>query len=429
MTTLFSPVGTADPITRLGDGPMLHIVRHCRPDKVVLYLSQKMKAYQEEDGRFTNAILRLCTAEGRTVPEIELREDPEEQVFRFDHFIDEYEKILTELCAESPDEPVLLNVSSGTPAMEQALVAIGSFGHLRLRMLQVPTPRNDTNKRGDREKPDTYDLDFMWEFNEELRNDDPSACESRIVEVETPNFSARLIRENVKSLVTMYDYEGALELAAKSTVVDDAAWEAICAARDRLNLSQDLPSRVFARSPLAIHANDGKLEEHLAIMEVRLAQGHWADFMRMLTPAFTQLAILTLRDSGLPESKYLRHNGKGRPMLEYDWDVIEKDERLKRVLSSDYNKGSRFVMNGALMTLANQYCEDGETRRKLRELKRAEDKCRHPLAHNLQPSSKETLEKLAGVSLEHILELLFDLHGKGRRHLYEDINKFIIERL
>ncbi len=32
---LFSPIGTADPITALGDGPMLHIVRHYRPIVVV----------------------------------------------------------------------------------------------------------------------------------------------------------------------------------------------------------------------------------------------------------------------------------------------------------------------------------------------------------------------------------------------------------
>ena len=36
---LFSPVGTADPITALGDGPMLHIVRHYQPSVVVLFLS------------------------------------------------------------------------------------------------------------------------------------------------------------------------------------------------------------------------------------------------------------------------------------------------------------------------------------------------------------------------------------------------------
>ena len=37
---LFSPIGTTDPIRDCYDGGCLHIVRHYRPQKVVLYLMQ-----------------------------------------------------------------------------------------------------------------------------------------------------------------------------------------------------------------------------------------------------------------------------------------------------------------------------------------------------------------------------------------------------
>ena len=56
MSVLFSPIGTADPLTQLGDGPMLHIVRHYRPERVVLFLSPKMAQLQEQDQRYTKAI-------------------------------------------------------------------------------------------------------------------------------------------------------------------------------------------------------------------------------------------------------------------------------------------------------------------------------------------------------------------------------------
>lgn len=62
MTTLFSPVGTADPITQLGDGPLLHIIRHRKPDRVVLFLSPAMSAYQMQDSRYTKAIELLVEA-------------------------------------------------------------------------------------------------------------------------------------------------------------------------------------------------------------------------------------------------------------------------------------------------------------------------------------------------------------------------------
>lgn len=48
---LFSPIGTADPITALGDGPMLHIVRHYRPIVVVLFLSAEIAAFENADRR------------------------------------------------------------------------------------------------------------------------------------------------------------------------------------------------------------------------------------------------------------------------------------------------------------------------------------------------------------------------------------------
>ena len=41
---LFSPVGGTDPIslTNCCDGSMLHICRHYKPDKVMLYMSKEM---------------------------------------------------------------------------------------------------------------------------------------------------------------------------------------------------------------------------------------------------------------------------------------------------------------------------------------------------------------------------------------------------
>ena len=163
MKILFSPVGTADPLTMLGDGPMLNIVRYHRPDKVVLFFSPRMAKYQELDARFTRAIELLCASEEAVCPELELVESPHQKVYQFDHYIEEFEGILTRLKAENPKATILVNVSSGTPAMEQALVALGSFGHLDIQMLQVTTPRRDINDRSDREDPDSYELEALWE--------------------------------------------------------------------------------------------------------------------------------------------------------------------------------------------------------------------------------------------------------------------------
>ena len=288
MRILFSPIGTADPLTQLGDGPMLHIVRHCAPERVVLFLSPDIRKLQELDARYTRAIDMLVASDEREAPVVEIIESTYDQVHRFDHYISEFEDVLTTLVSEAGGEPVMVNATSGTPAMLQALVALGSFGRIPLRLLQVSTPRGGINKRYDREKPNDYDLDAMWEFNEELRREDPSALESRIAEVKTPNFANRLTRENVITLVRNYEYQAALELVGDGGAVSPEAKNLIEAARDRLNLDGGLPASAFAKSELAYKPND-ILGEYLSVMEVRLEQGNYADFMRLLSPAFAQI--------------------------------------------------------------------------------------------------------------------------------------------
>ena len=142
MSVLFSPIGTVDPLTQLGDGPMLHIIRHYRPERVVLFLSPEMAEYQEQDQRYTKAI-ELLSAECHEgdVPTIELVKSNTTDVYKFDVYISEFEQKLNEIGKENGGDTILVNASSGTPAMEEALVALGAFGRLNLTPLQVPTPR------------------------------------------------------------------------------------------------------------------------------------------------------------------------------------------------------------------------------------------------------------------------------------------------
>ncbi len=427
MRTLFSPIGTADPLTQQGDGPMLHIVRHYMPERVVLFLSPKMRDFQQSDGRYTEAIERLCASEGRPLPSIELVESSFEEVFRFDHYIEEFEGILTGLCEQSPDEPVLVNTSSGTPGWQQALVTLGSFGRLRLTLLQVTTPRRGINSRNDRENPNAYDLDTLWELNEELRQEDPDACKSRIIEVKTPNFADRLIRENVATLVGDYEYGAAYELACASQGIDDATKRVILAAANRLNLDGTLPAQVFAKSSLAYRPND-LLGEYLSVMQVRLLQRHWADFVRMLTPALTRLYKDTLQKNGLPEQAYMQVE-RGRLTDKLDWIKIEEDARLREAFRKLSSSKPVFITNGALEDLVEEYCHDETSKDMLEKLRLFERGCRNIIAHELRASSKQTLESCGGLALETVLQYLFDLHGNMRPHLYADISQAIIEQL
>ncbi len=418
MTVLFSPIGTADPITILGDGPMLHIVRFKQPDKIVLYLSPKMAAYERNDQRYTRAIQLLSAHNGIEAPEIQIIESDIQEVYRFDLYIKEFEPILKQLAASN--EKILVNTSSGTAGMAQALVALGSFGRLNIELLQVLTPKRDTNSRDDREDPDHYDLNEMWEFDCELED----GLNNRIAVVQTPNFAERLLRENVVSLCNSYEFEAASKLVQNMSTASEKSKQLIEAAAARLNLDGNLPAKAFAGTELSYRAND-LLAEYLYVMEVRLQQGHYADFVRSLSPALTQLMKQCLRPY-LSDDKYIAKNPGDKRDI-YNIKAIKADKKLDGILKRHYDetKRDKIIDNGAYIKLVNEYCENHEAVIKLGTLRDVEKKARNSLAHSVRPSTRSMIERECGISLDAIMATLFELHGTAKPGLYTRIAKAI----
>lgn len=427
MSVLFSPIGTADPLTQLGDGPMLHIVRHYRPERVVLFLSPKMAEYQEQDQRYTKAIELLSERHGGDVPTIELVKSSTTDVYKFDVYISEFEQKLNEIGKENGGDTILVNASSGTPAMEEALVALGAFGRLNLTLLQVLTPRKGPNKKEDRENPHKYELDFLWECN--LDNEEGRSC--RILAVKTPNFSDRLLLENIRSLTARYNYVAAASLAEQARTISPEARMMIEAAVDRLNLNGQKSAQVFARSDMAYSSSAaGLVAEYVSILEIMLKQERWADFMRALTPAITETMLRYLRPV-LPDHRYLKRPAKPGN-YEYDAERIRKDATLRRIipLGSDGRPKNPYLSNYILAKLIDEYCQDGVLINRLHRLYEFEHapENRNTIAHAIVPINKKVIERNGGMTMEEVMQSLLELN-EVRPGLYKRINKAICKLL
>ena len=427
MSVLFSPIGTADPLTQLGDGPMLHIIRHYRPERVVLFLSPKMAEYQEQDQRYTKAI-ELLSAECHEgdVPTIELVKSNTTNVYKFDVYISEFEQKLNEIGKENGGDTILVNASSGTPAMEEALVALGAFGRLNLTLLQVLTPREGPNKKEDRENPRDYDLDLLWACNPD--NEEGHSC--RILEVETPNFSDRLLLENIRALVTRYNYMAAASLAKQARTISPEARMMIEAAVDRLNLNGQKSAQVFARSDMAYSASTaGMVTEYVSILEVMLEQERWADFMRALTPAITETMLRYLRPV-LPNERYLKKSIKPGN-YEYDIERIKKDAKLRGIiLGSDERLKNPYLSNYILDKLIDEYCQDGVLINKLHRLYEFEHapENKNKIAHTIVRINKKDIECNGGMTMEEVMQSLLELNDV-KPGLYKRINEAICKLL
>ena len=421
MSVLFSPIGTADPLTQLGDGPMLHIVRHYRPERVVLFLSPKMAEYQEQDQRYTKAVELLSERRGGDVPTIELVKSSTTDVYKFDVYISEFEQKLNEIGEENGGDTILVNVSSGTPAMEEALVALGAFGRLDLSLLQVTTPRRGPNAKYDREDPHGYDLDLLWECNPD--NEEGRPC--RVLEVKTPNFGDRLLLGNIRSLIDEYNYVAAASLARQAKTISPEARMMIEAAVDRLNLNGQKPAQVFAHSDMAYSSSTaGLVAEYVSMLEVMLAQGRWADFMRALTPVLTETMLRYLRPV-LPDWRYLQPSSKPGD-YSYNKSAITQDASLSRLINVEKAK---YLNNYTLDKLVDAFCRDGAIINRLHQLYMFErDGSRNEFAHLIVRVNRKDIERKGGMTMKEVMQSLLELN-EVRPGLYKRINEAICKLL
>ena len=425
MRVLFSPIGTADPMSILGDGPMLHIVRHYQPDVVSLFLSPSMAGYERDDHRYTRAIGMLCAKTGQKAPEVRTIISERDDVHHFDGYIKDFKVALDDLLSScfrkhlSDDDKMLVNVSSGTPAMEQALVALGAFGWIDLTLLQVTTPNNGTNSAGDRENPKQYDLDALWEINPDNEGDRPN----RVEVVHQPHFKDELLRDNVIALVKHYDYAAALELADQMADFPDSARSHIAACAERLNMDRE-----YKRGTKA----DEIMRDYVAMLEVRKSQGHWADFVRALTPAITETMKRVLRPY-LPEGAYLKLE-KGTYGNTYgntlDVGKVKANKRLMDIkkVHDLVNTSPTYLTNRVLLCIVKEYCDDKDHAAvsKVQELVEFERGFRNRFAHTILPANKDKIESDGNLSFDGVLERLIELNPGTEPGRYDKINHSII---
>jgi CRISPR type III-A/MTUBE-associated protein Csm6 len=281
---LFSAVGGTDPIANYKDGPILHICRVYRPSVVVLYLSAEMCIAQENDKRFTYVLEQLCEHLHFKM-DIRLMQDTElHDVHHFDVIIPNFAKQLESLLEEFPDAEVMLNLSSGTPAMKSAFHTLSAFYPDRTKGIQVWTPKKRMNQV--EEDRINYDVESYWELNEDNAEDFQNRC----VEAETIQLLAKHKRGIVKQLIRMMDYRGAWQVAMDiQDEISEIARYGILWAAERYDLNyhkmMDLQKQYgeFYRLPDK-HDDRRNTVEYILSTKARAERQAYVDFLRALTP-------------------------------------------------------------------------------------------------------------------------------------------------
>lgn len=197
--TLISAIGTTDPIRGFHDGPLLHIARVYRPEKIVLIFSEEMLTKQDRIERALNSISDYK-------PQIIVDEDviKNDDIYLFDRMFNQLSSIVSKY--NNDDDELILNLSSATPQVISAMFAINRINNYNVKAVQVATPEKSSNEKLGYENQE--DIETLIETNLDNRPD----FGNRTIEDEAEKFNQALLKLNLKNLISNYDYQAAQHL-------------------------------------------------------------------------------------------------------------------------------------------------------------------------------------------------------------------------
>lgn len=397
---LFSPLGGTDPIsnTNMYDGAMLHIVRHYRIDKVYLYMSREIIQYQEADERYTYCLKKLGELQNREI-QYELIRRPELiEVQDFEIFYREFKKEIDKIREEMrEDDELILNLSSGTPAMKSWLLVIRTMNELSCKAVQVVTPDRAMNEHRNKD----YQVRDLWE----LDPDNKEGAENRCREVPCPSLSRVRQEVNIRKLIREYDYHAARELAAELQDHEKSYMKLIQVAEKRELLDIDAVEKEFETNHLKdlyrLPITEGEkrdIFEYALVMQIRFRRGEYADFIRAISPILYRLFKRIIEKKlGICLEKYVKASKK---KTVWDPGKLSKDtvgKEILKILGWDYKPGDRFrcrnVCSDNLQRIIQAKSDDEELKKLVGKLRKVEKDVRNLAAHQIVSVNKETIQE------------------------------------
>lgn len=435
---LFSPVGGTDPMPEnyvelpnsnsdermmrrdlTTDGSMIHIARMYRADRIILYLTQDMCRNERTDHRYTRCIQKLAEFQNRAIDcELEEREDLKD-VHDFNFFYEEFGQLLRKIIEGKGEEDVLLlNISSGTPAMKSALLVLHNLWETECIPVQVVTPKRKMNEHSHREE---YDPEEWWILNQ----DNCENPENRCVEVEMTNFMKLKKQEWIKKMLERYDYEAALDLAGTISGENSEYVSLLNLAKNRLLLNFQEVDRIYHQLPeekraecyIPFHdALERECFEYALSLDIKFKTGHYGDFIRAVSPIITNIFLMMIRQHLKVDVYRDLCEEKDREKSLYVWDskkLKEKGnpniERIYTLFYEEFKKSNLYFNDRSFPTSFHLFkiielIEDQNVLKTARILRETENKLRNQAAHQIVSITRKNLHQKTGHSGEKILK-------------------------
>lgn len=425
---LFSCVGNTDPMNQknLYDGPLLHIIRHYQPEKVYLYMSAVMKKKHLEENLYEPYIKDLAHRLNYEI-DIEYIDSQVEKVYKFDILLKEYKPIIERIHRNHPEANILLNTSSGTPAMKSAIAVLSAGMSYPNTVIQVTTPQVGTHDTPE----DGTDWQTLWECN--LDNEQAS---NRCEEVENINLKYEIQKNAIEKLINQYDYAATYDLALDiKDLMNKQALELILAQKHRKNLDWAAVEKTLhlVKAKDLITLKEGKETfEYFLKWQSDLEVGDYRSFIVGLSPLFTELMKEVI-------SHYYPRQTWTKDM---NWNtqrfIPEVQAAVEKVLA--FSSGAGKIFNADLTNLV-RYLDliPEDVKELVKKIREAEKSARNMYAHQIIAISQKELEKKTKMPLDHLVNCLWKVFTKIHaisdqgantlKNAYKEVNQSILALL
>ena len=407
---LFTPVGGTDPIssTNCYDGAILHICRHYKPDKVIMYMSKEMLENQEKDDRYRYCLDKLCDLQKRTMNYEIIEKNELTKVHEFDFYYEDFQKCIRDIYqAMDESDELFLNVSSGTPAMKSGLLVLQTMEEYPAKLIQVSTPEKRINEHHHK----YYDVVTLWELDEDNQPDAHNRCS----EITCPSLQKLKKEEVIKKHIMSYDYRAALTVANTMKTDDTQNYKIYLElAEKRLLLDMSAVDKMakkidFDCIPVK-SSSERMLFEYALCMMIKLKKGEYVDFIRAITPILVDLFELVLKvQCKIDVNDYCNNIKKkdGSNQRRWSGDKLmntEVENVLNTAFSGSFKLGDVYSVH--IKALIEHFSTDIQLNELISNLRLVEEKIRNTAAHDIVSVTEKVIEERTGFSAEKIMKMI-----------------------
>lgn len=436
---LFSPIGGSDPIRNFRDGSMLHICRYYLPDKVILYLTGEMYQHHLQDNRYVYCLEELSKKISHPFDIEIITRDELKEVQDYEYFYDDFRTCIGQITSQmNSEDELFLNVSSGTPAMKNALIILATLAEFSFKPIQVSTPLKRSNYMDENVRK--YEVEEQWLLDED--NEEKADVTSRCEEVKSLNL-IKLLKTNILEKHLMaYDYPAAYEVAKDlENHISEKALLMIEQANARVQLNTRKVNELAKQikyQPMPVKNQDNcDLLEFILLLEIKVIRKEYADFIRAITPAVFELFCRTLlRQCHINIMEYCNEKENG---IRWNMSKLEGTE-VGAVLEEEYSKRGGFrggiVYSSHLKVIIMHFSNNEKINVLVDSLRYAEEKARNKAAHTIVSITNERVVSWTKCTAEELIKKIQQLalfagvaEEQSVWNSYVDMNQSILKEI